>query len=203
MTLNYQATLDDIAEPATRHFLRSKTAKRNRIRSTMFGAILMAVAFVFIFRERTKEFIVIGGFVGAMIGAAINFLTYVPTVKKRIRRHIQTENGHRIPNETKYVVEPGLLRCESLGVKIEFSLADLKDVSEDANRIELSFGEAGLCTIPLRAFTDELPKATFLDTINANKAVHPTATRVTPHAWSLRSRHGSRHGQAPVIADVR
>lgn len=29
------------------------------------------------------------------------------------------------------------------------------------------------------------------------------ATRVTLHAWSLRSRHGSRHGQPSVIADVR
>jgi hypothetical protein len=29
------------------------------------------------------------------------------------------------------------------------------------------------------------------------------ATRVTLRAWSLRSRHGSRHGQPSVIADVR
>jgi hypothetical protein len=28
------------------------------------------------------------------------------------------------------------------------------------------------------------------------------ATRVMLHAWSLRSRHGSRHGQPSVIADV-
>jgi hypothetical protein len=182
MTLTYQATLEDIAEPATRHFLRSKTATRNRIRSTIFGAILMAAAFVFIFRDRTSEFLVIGAFVGAIIGVAINFWTYVPTVKKRIRKHIRTENGHRIPNETKYVVEPGLLRCESLGVVIEFSLTDLKEVSEDAKRIELSFGEAGLCTIPLRAFTDDLPKANFLNAINANNASHRTPARITPDA---------------------
>jgi hypothetical protein len=35
-----------------------------------------------------------------------------------------------------------------------------------------------------------------------NNAVHPTTTRVTLHAWSLRSRHGSRHGQSWVTADV-
>ena len=182
MTLIYQATLDDIAEPAIRHFLRSKTARRNRVRSTIFGAILMTVAFVFIFRNRPQDFNVIAGFVGAIIGAVINFWTYIPTVKKRIRKHIEIDSGHRIPNETKYVVEPGLLRCESLGVKIEFALADLKEVSEDASWLELSFGEAGVCTIPLRAFTNNLSKGTFLETTDANKALHPTATRVTPHA---------------------
>jgi hypothetical protein len=38
---------------------------------------------------------------------------------------------------------------------------------------------------------------------NPNNATHRTPTRVTLRAWSLRSRHGSRHGQVPVIADVR
>ena len=32
--------------------------------------------------------------------------------------------------------------------------------------------------------------------------MHRTPTRVTPDAWSLRSRHQSRHGWVPVIADV-
>ena len=37
----------------------------------------------------------------------------------------------------------------------------------------------------------------------SNNAMHRIPTRVTPRAWSLRSRHESRHRQASVIADVR
>jgi hypothetical protein len=33
-------------------------------------------------------------------------------------------------------------------------------------------------------------------------AVQPTPTRITLRAWSLRSRHGSRHGQGRLTADV-
>ncbi len=40
------------------------------------------------------------------------------------------------------------------------------------------------------------------ETRKPNNAIHRTPTGVTLRAWSLRSRHGSRHGQAPVIADV-
>jgi hypothetical protein len=175
MTLTYQATLDDIAEPAIRHYLRSTSARRARIRSTVSGAVFMAAAFIFIFRERSLFFVAGGAVAGVVIGAALNFWTYIPTVKKRIRKHIQTENGHRIPNETIYIVEPGILRCESLGVKLEFSLKDLKEVSEDAERIEFSFGDVGLCTIPVRAFSDNAAKAAFITEVKANKTLHPTA----------------------------
>jgi hypothetical protein len=178
MTLTYQATLDDFAEPAIRHYLRSTTARRARVRSTVSGAVFMAAAFIFVFRERSLFFIVGGAIAGVVIGAAINFWTYIPTVKKRIRKHIQTENGHRIPNETIYVVERGILRCECLGVKLEFALGDLKEVSEDAERIELSFGDVGLCTIPVRAFSDNAAKAAFITEIEANKSAHPTAGNV-------------------------
>ena len=138
----------------------------------------MAAAFMFIFRERSPLFILGGAVAGLSIGAALNFWTYIPTVKKRIRKHIQTENGHRIPNETIYVVEPGILRCESLGVKLEFSLGDLKEVLEDDERIELSFGEVGLCTIPVRAFSDDSSRTAFITEIKANKTLHPTAGNV-------------------------
>ena len=162
MTLIYQATLDDFAEPAIRHYLRSKTARHARLRSTVSGAVLTASTLVFVLRDRSWVFLVGGAAAGVVIGAAINFWTYLPNVKKRIRKHLQTEHGHRIPDETIYTVEPGVLRCESLGVKYEFPLRELKEVLEDAGYIELSFGELGLCTLPIRAFSDPSEKAAFL-----------------------------------------
>jgi len=60
----------------------------------------------------------------------------------------------------------------------------------------------GVCSDPFREYVFRSPTA-FKPNRNPNHAVHPTATRVTLHAWSLRSRHGSRHGQPWVTADVR
>lgn len=170
MTLNYQATVDDLAEPAIRHFLRSKTARRSRVRSTILGAILMTAAFLFIFRERGTEFLSISAIIGAFLGAAINFWTYIPAVKKRIRNHVRTEHGHKMPCPTTYMIESGVLRCDSLGVTIEFSLADLDQVSEDRDRLELSFGDKGLSIIPLKAFQDDKAKVAFLEAIQTEKA---------------------------------
>lgn len=171
MTLSYQATLEEVAEPAVRRFLRSKTAHRGRIHSTCLGAILLAVALLLVFRDRSPAVWLWSALVGAVIGGTINFLTYTPSVRARIRRHIQTESGHMLPTETVFVIHPGRLVCAFLSVKVEFSLRDLTGLSEDPGWIELSFGDKGLCTIPARVFEDAGRKAAFLQAIEANRGL--------------------------------
>jgi hypothetical protein len=169
MTLTYQATLDDIAEPTFRLLLRRKTTSHHRAWSSLFGAAMMALAVFVIVRRRSPEFLVTAALIAAILGAAFNYWKFIPSVKRRMKKYLQTEHGHRIPNETTYVIRPGLLRCESLGVAHEFSLADLQNISEDPGWMEISFGEKGICTIPLRAFGSGVSKEEFLQAIEANK----------------------------------
>ncbi len=173
MTLTYESNLDDVSEPAIRHFLRSKTARNARFRSTISGLIVCAAAIIFIFRERDAVVMLIGGIVGAIFGATINYFTYVPTVTRRIRKHMERETEGKLPAETIYHFRERKLICDHLGTTIALSLTDLQRVTEDVERIEICFGSTGLCTIPLRAFESPEQKVTFLEQLNSEQGVVP------------------------------
>jgi hypothetical protein len=123
----------------------------------------------------------------------------MPAISKGAARdaYAEREHGQVLPALTRYTVAEDTIQCECLGTTITFRLDDLKEISEDGEVVEVSFGSKGLCVIPLRAFQTPDEKITFITKIkNANQAVDSTATRVTPPADpSLRSGQESRHGQ--------
>jgi hypothetical protein len=183
MTLSYEATLDDLAQPVIRQFFRSQTARKNRITSSLWAGFTPALVIGLYFRDKPLPAVIIGCVVAATVGASVAYSIYPSTIRKRLRRYVAREHGQSIPAPTTYFLEEDSIRCESLGVAVTFCLDDLMEVVEDAQTLELSFGAKGLCVIPMRAFKTPDEKGTFLSkTKNANKAVHPTATRVTPHA---------------------
>lgn len=165
ITIAYQADLDDFADSATRQFLRSKTARRNRISSTVIGGVFPGLLIFLILRAHPLELLIFGSAVGGVVGAATNFFLYKSKVRKRLRKYFQREHGAQIPSETIFVLQPGSLSCQCLGVKVEFSLADLESVSEDSGRIEFFFGAKGLATMPVRVFAGEPEKTAFLDAL--------------------------------------
>ena len=165
MELSYEATLEDVCEPQVRHFLRSKTFSKQRISGTFWAALISPAVAYALLRLFSDEPGIIPIIVGVIVGPVVVWFTHVDTTKKRICKHIEREIGSRLPTTTKYSVTPDGLRCESLDVDITFKLKDLQFVSEDAERLELSFGDVGLCIIPLRAFRDEAHKKQFLSEI--------------------------------------
>ena len=166
MNLTYQATLEDISEPAIRHYLRSKSAKKNRIQSTVVGAVLSAAAMAFVFREREASQILVFSCFGLIAGAALNYFTYQSTVRKRITKHIRLETEGKLPSTTSYLFADNQLICDSLGASITLNLIDLTSIHEDAERMEIVFGDVGLCTIPLRAFETAEQKCLFIDKLH-------------------------------------
>lgn len=170
-TIRYEATLDDVTEPSVRFYLRSKTARKAKLRSTVAGGAMCAVAMVFILRNRDPAILVAAGLAGALIGACLNFFTYTSTVRGRIRKHLKNSMEGKLPSPTSFGIEDGKLVCDSCGVTISFPLTRLEVVTEDVARMEISFGDTGLCTIPLRAFECPEQKAEFLERL---KWVNPS-----------------------------
>lgn len=169
MTLTYESNLDDVSEPSVRHFLRSETARKSRIRSTITGGIFCAAAAIFVFRERSFPMLAIGAITGFSFGAMLNFFTYAPTVRSRIRKHLERETLGRLPALTVYRFENQKLVCDHLGATISFSLSELKNISEDHERLEINFGNVGLCTIPLRAFDNTEQKEAFIQKLKSEQ----------------------------------
>jgi hypothetical protein len=170
MTLTYESDLDDVSEPAVRHFLRSETARKARIRNTISGAIVCSVVGIFIFRDHSPVTLAVSGVISSLIGAALNYFTYVPTVTRRIRKYMERETQGKLPATTTYRFEENKLACDHLGVTIAFPLSELERVAEDTERLEICFGSIGLCTIPLRAFDSPEEKTAFISKLNSEQA---------------------------------
>ena len=98
-------------------------------------------------------------------GTGVYLLAYKGTVRRRIERYVASETQGKLPETTCYEVIPGKLIGTTLGVDLSFPLSDLTAITEDATRLELSFGEKGLCVIPLRAFSSEDEKVAFLSAL--------------------------------------
>jgi hypothetical protein len=176
MELQYESTIEDVCEPQVRHYLRSKSYRRQRWLESMWGGVggVIALCFITVF---TRDFsIPVWVYpIAFALGWLCIRLTIRDTVSKRIYRYVTREFGHKIPATTQYSIFDNRLHCSSLGANITFELKDLSAVSEDSERLELTFGDIGLCTIPLRAFQDDDHKASFLECLKGEQAVTPSA----------------------------
>lgn len=168
MKLTYQATIDDVVEPALRHYFRSKIARQTRLRSSCFGAIFMAIAFYYLARALDSRFLWPVILLGACLGGGLSFFTYQKSATKRIRQHLGQQLEGKLPAETVYEIEGAEVRCSFLGSTIIFSLYDLTLKDEDPY-LEMDFGYRGLCTIPQRVFASPVEKEAFLQALTSGQ----------------------------------
>ncbi|MEZ5305330.1 MAG: hypothetical protein R3F11_32510 [Verrucomicrobiales bacterium] len=162
LPLVYQADLSDMAEPVIRHFFRSKTARRGKIWSTVRMAIIFAAVSVILFKRQEASIVLVAGIIGAGVGIAFSLLTFKYFISRMMRRSMGREMAGRLPATTTFDIVGGKLVCDCLGASTAFPLSSPYEVSEDSERLEISFGKTGLCTIPLRAFSSADEKAAFI-----------------------------------------
>jgi hypothetical protein len=165
MKLEYEATLEDLSESQIRHYLHSRSFKQRRLIESgyaVFMANLMLAAFSYVAK---MPFLWQGAIFASVIGFGAVFWTYKDTVSKRITKYLKREIGHRLPAATIFVAEQDRLTCLCLGSEVSFPLEKLSASIEHSRYLELQFGEAGMCTVPLRVFSDEQHKSAFLKAV--------------------------------------
>ena len=169
MKISYQTTLQDVAEPQIRSFLRSQTFIRQRIfESALALVFVLAVLLAF-------QYLLLRGPIWwltillAISALTARYVTHENTVRNRITGHVWNELGDQLPYEVEYLIQDERLKYTSPNMEISVSLSNLESVTEDLLRIELSFGAAALCTIPQRAFPSKSEKTAFLQALEAGK----------------------------------
>jgi len=162
MKLTYETTLAEVSEAPVRLFLMGKTYATNRWR----GALICAGAFGFFallgFNAKTNVNLPVICVAAAAWGGGIFLLAYKGMVRRRIIGYVASELKGTWPRRTDYAVNGTQLICTSAGQTFIYRLAELAGVHDDGRWLELSFGERGLCVIPLRAFADTDEKSRFL-----------------------------------------
>lgn len=163
MRIEYEATLDDVSEPMIRHYLRGRNYARQRFREPMWGGVAAMIGYYFVsvLSGRAAGLWWIYPLV-FILGFAVVFIPIRHTVSRRIRNYVKRGIGHKLPIPTSFEVTDRQLHCESMKADISFSLEDLSEATEDAERLEFVFGDAGVCTIPLRVFRDREEKEEFV-----------------------------------------
>lgn len=155
MTLIYQSTLEDLAEPQIRLHLRGKTYPSQRLKESLWSVVGGSGAFYLtlkiIYDSTPLWWLCL--LVGLLIGL-VTFSMHKNTVSKRIRRYLNREYGDQTPYETVYEISETKLHCKWLGTEVTFNLTDLSEVQNDGKRLDLTFQKGSICSIPLRAFRD-------------------------------------------------
>ncbi len=162
MKLTCEATLDDVVEPSFRLFLRSKTYVTNRWRDSAIWAGIFALFAYLGFHSNPNVNIVWVCAAASIWGAVIHLLTYKGTVRRRIQKYVEREMKGPWPRTSDYEITTDKVIYTGSGVSTSFNLTDLTGIVEDAKRLELTFGDKGLCLVPLRAFQSTEEKAEFL-----------------------------------------
>ena len=152
MNFQYKANLDDIAEVYIRQFIRTSIYKRNRL-YRMVGASFGAGAILLIIKHYIDpEFSLWLLPIFILVSGVGSYFVYPDSVRKHIKKHLERELNKELPITTTYSITGKKVECNSLKVDISFEIQDLVQVTEDDDRIELSFAPKGLCVIPKRAF---------------------------------------------------
>jgi len=165
MLLEYETTLPDLAEAHTRLFLRSDTFRKQRVYFSL-GSAITFIALLFFFShnvDSSREWA--GAVLIAVILGIVCFLARKKMVSHSIFKYIEREYGDVFPFKIQYTVGEQHLACSSRNVDITFSLDDLENITEDDGYVEISFGNRGLCVVPLRAFESDSHKSDFLAVI--------------------------------------
>lgn len=167
MKYRYEATLNDVAEPSVRLFLRGKTYLTHRWRGVVVCAVVFAGFAWLGFHAKENVNMVVVGLAAAAWGAGLYLLTYQGTVRRRIQKYVTSEMAGPWPRITDCEIKDGKFISRAEGLNTSFNLADLTGVSEDVRYLELTFGERGLCVIPLRAFVSTEEKNAFLSAVES------------------------------------
>lgn len=162
MKITYEADLDDVTETPLRLFMRTPGYQRNKWIFTAIYTFFFGLFAVLGFHDRPQNTVVALTIAAAVWGAAMNLLTYKNGVRRRIKKHVATETEGHLPATTSYeAIDDKVIRT-SFGVSATFYRSELDGVKEDKNYIELSYGEKGLCVIPLRALPSDAEKDAFI-----------------------------------------
>lgn len=181
MTVSYQATLEDLTEAATRSFLRTRTFRVDRLKSTIVNAAFLGAIFIALTWQENLEMRCWGIAFGFGFGGVIPFVAHPELVRSRLRKYLRRELGASLPIVT-YSIHEGRLIHESRGVIISFALADLTAVSENKGILELDFGNKGITILPLRAFKTATERSEFMaaldNRVNQQTSLDDSPTRV-------------------------
>ncbi len=169
MRIEYETTLDEIADAHLRAAARSKLARRARWQGTLWIVVLTAFLLYLLFSLRGATFAercIISG-LGAIVGAGGYWLTYQRSMKRRILKYLR-EQMH-IDGPLHFAVE----LCEECiwtkqnTTQLSFDWANVQEVLDSPDGIEFRMRDGGFVIVRSRGFPSQEAREQFKEVANA------------------------------------
>lgn len=161
MRVKFDYTIDDVVDFQLRLLNRSRVVRGWRWRNAILTSLL-AGAFLFaIIPEGITARMVMGG-IGVILGIPVYFAANDVIVKRRLRKWSAENAG----SDKRFTCEVELnesgIHTQSNGTQIIYSWANVADIKETADSVDIYFQKGGLLVIRNRAFSSSVERQQFI-----------------------------------------
>ena len=176
MRIEYEATLDDLADEHYRVAVSSKLAKRTRWQSTFWTALCSGlILFMYLtIREANMGERLIFTFFGVLAGAAGYWLTYRRSMKRRILKYLRERIQPEGPCHFVVELRDNCLWTRLGGTQISFDWENVANVVDAGDGVEFHMRDGGFMIVRNKGFLTPGSRNEF---INASKQHLNTVAR--------------------------
>ncbi len=162
MRVEFNYTIDDVVDVQLRLLMRSRVATGWRWRNAVLTSVL-AGAFLFAVVPEGITGRIVMGSIGLMSGAAVYLALNDFTVKRRLRKYLEENCG----SDKRFTCEVELndsgIHTKSNGTQIIYSWANVSDIKETGDSVDIYFEKGGLVVIRNRAFVSPGERQRFIE----------------------------------------
>jgi hypothetical protein len=154
MKIEYESTIEELVET---DFRMAMYAKRLRVflrRRIIWGIALFVIVFLFT-PEETKIQLLLAS-AACAIFISFSLLTYKRSYKKRIKNYRVRRFGFYYPMKCEYELTKKFLIFRYMGNELRFNWANVTEIKENLDDIEIHSKADGFALIPHRIFEDQI-----------------------------------------------
>lgn len=172
MEIQFDTSLDDIAEQRFRIFTKGASYKKNRWFGVVGSFLGVGAVFFLMNKFSSAELPLWFPFLLGVAGAGGYLFFYPDIIRKKIKNVLEAKLTSELPSRTTYTVKDGQITCNTFNMdNVSFALSQLTDFDQDQRYIRLSFGNdpKNLWVIPKRAFDTEDEVGRFLSVLQGDQ----------------------------------
>jgi hypothetical protein len=163
MRIEYETTLDEIADTHLRVAERSKLARRRRWLDTLWVAVLTA-AFLVLWlslRGATLTEICIYAGLGALLGSGAYWLNFRRGMKRRVLKHLQEQMQGDDPLHFAVELRDDCIWAQQGTTKLLFEWSNVVEITDSPEGIEIYMRDGGFVFVRSRGFPDQEAREQF------------------------------------------
>jgi hypothetical protein len=166
--IEYDITLDDIADAHLRAAARSKLARRTRWYSTFWtAAITGALIFLWLLlRGATLAERVVFAGLGVTIGAGGHWLNYRRSMKRRILKYLRERMQSDGPLRFVMELRDDCIWTKQDGTQSSFEWSNVAEILDSEDGIELRMRDGGFVIVRSRGFPSQEARQEFKEIAN-------------------------------------